>query len=99
MKLALGAVPMHRVSASKPRKEEPMKSRVYITLKAGVLDPQGRAIQNALQSLGFLGVTDVRAGKMIEIEHDDHVSDEALDDMCRKLLANTVIENYRVERQ
>jgi phosphoribosylformylglycinamidine synthase subunit PurS len=75
-----------------------MKSRVYVTLKPGVLDPQGRAIHNALDGLGFSGVNDVRAGKIIEIEHDDHVSNEMLDEMSRKLLANIVIENYRVER-
>jgi phosphoribosylformylglycinamidine synthase subunit PurS len=75
-----------------------MKSHIYVTLKSGVLDPQGRAIHNALDGLGFAGITDVRAGKLIEIEHDDAVTDAALDDMCRKLLANTVIENYRIER-
>ena len=75
-----------------------MKSRIFVTLKSGVLDPQGMAIHHALEGLGFKGVNDVRAGKLIEIEHSDEVSDEALDDMCRKLLANTVIENFRIER-
>ena len=75
-----------------------MKSRIFVTLKSGVLDPQGKAIHHALEGLGFDGVNDVRAGKLIEIDHNDDVSDEALDDMCRKLLANTVIENYRIER-
>ncbi|MFM9851424.1 MAG: phosphoribosylformylglycinamidine synthase subunit PurS [Sphingomonadaceae bacterium] len=75
-----------------------MKSQIFVTLKSGVLDPQGRAIQTALTGLGFTGVADVRAGKLIEIEHDDRVTDEMLDDMCRKLLANIVIENYRIER-
>ncbi len=75
-----------------------MKSRVYITLKSGVLDPQGKAIHHALEGLGFSGVTDVRAGKYIEIEHEDGVTDASLDDMCRKLLANIVVENYRIER-
>ena len=75
-----------------------MKSRVYITLKLGVLDPQGKAIHHALEGLGFDGVSDVRAGKCIEIEHGDDVTDAILDDMCRKLLANTVVENYRIER-
>ena len=75
-----------------------MKSRIFITLKSGVLDPQGKAIHHALEGLGFTGVGDVRAGKLIEIEHADDVTDAALDDMCRKLLANTVIENFRIER-
>ena len=75
-----------------------MKSRIYVTLKPGVLDPQGKAIHHALEGLGFSGVEGVRQGKLIELEHDEGVSDEALDQMCRKLLANTVIENYRIER-
>ena len=75
-----------------------MKVRVYVSLKNGVLDPQGRAIQHSLEGLGFSGVQDVRAGRMIELEVDGSVTDEALDEMCRKLLANMVIENYRVER-
>ncbi len=75
-----------------------MKSRVYVTLKNGVLDPQGKAIHHALEGLGFSGVEDVRAGKLIELEHDEGVSDSDLEEMCRKLLANTVIENFRIER-
>ncbi|MBP8234276.1 MULTISPECIES: phosphoribosylformylglycinamidine synthase subunit PurS, partial [Rhizorhabdus] len=75
-----------------------MKTRVYVTLKGGVLDPQGKAIHNALGSLGFSGVNDVRAGKLIELDHDEGVSDADLEAMCRKLLANTVIENFRIER-
>ena len=75
-----------------------MKSRVYITLKSGVLDPQGKAIHHALEGLGFTGVMDVRAGKFIEIEHGDNVTEANLDEMCRKLLANVVFENYRIER-
>lgn len=75
-----------------------MKVRVSISLKNGVLDPQGRAIQHSLEGLGFAGVSDVRAGRLIELEVDDSVTDDALDEMCRKLLANMVIENYRVER-
>jgi phosphoribosylformylglycinamidine synthase PurS subunit len=74
-----------------------MKARVTITLKNGVLDPQGRAIQSALGGLGFAGVQDVRAGKVIELELADGTAPEAIDEMCRKLLANTVMENYRVE--
>jgi len=75
-----------------------MKTRIYVTLKTGVLDPQGKAIHHALEGLGFLGVEDVRQGKYIELEHGDSVTDADLEAMCRKLLANTVIENYRIER-
>ena len=75
-----------------------MKTRVYVTLKNGVLDPQGKAIHHALEGLGFAGVNDVRAGKLIELDLADGVSDEEIEAMCRKLLANTVIENYRIER-
>lgn len=75
-----------------------MKVRVLVSLKNGVLDPQGKAIEHALGSLGFEGVGDVRVGKTIDLELADGTSDEDIDAMCRKLLANTVIENYRVER-
>jgi phosphoribosylformylglycinamidine synthase subunit PurS len=75
-----------------------MKARVFVTLKAGVLDPQGKAIHHALEGLGFAGVNDVRAGKLIELDLDADVEDAAIEDMCRKLLANTVIENFRIER-
>jgi phosphoribosylformylglycinamidine synthase subunit PurS len=75
-----------------------MKLRIIVSLKNGVLDPQGKAIQHALAGLGFDGVDDVRAGKIFELDVADSTSDEAIDEMCRKLLANTVIENYRVER-
>ena len=75
-----------------------MKTRVYVTLKNGVLDPQGKAIHHALEGLGFAGVNDVRAGKLIELDLADTVSDEDVEAMCRKLLANTVIENFRIER-
>lgn len=75
-----------------------MKVRVFVTLKNGVLDPQGKAIHNALENLDFTGVNDVRAGKLIELDVDDSVTDETLEKMCEKLLANTVIENYSVER-
>ncbi|MEW6626272.1 MAG: phosphoribosylformylglycinamidine synthase subunit PurS, partial [Pseudomonadota bacterium] len=64
----------------------------------GVLDPQGKAIHHALEGLGFGGVNDVRAGKLIELDLADDTSDEDIDAMCRKLLANTVIENYRIEK-
>jgi phosphoribosylformylglycinamidine synthase len=76
-----------------------MKTRVYVTLKAGVLDPQGKAIHHALEGLGFAGVNDVRAGKLIELDLDAGVGDSDVEAMCRKLLANTVIENFRIERE
>ncbi|CAM3092865.1 MULTISPECIES: phosphoribosylformylglycinamidine synthase subunit PurS [Sphingomonadaceae] len=75
-----------------------MKLKIFVTLKPGVLDPQGKAIQHALGSLGFAGVDDVRAGKLIEMQVADETTDAQIDEMCRQLLANTVIENYRVER-
>ena len=75
-----------------------MKVRIFVSLKPGVLDPQGRAVHHALEGLGFQGVEDVRVGRLIELEVADETSDEALDDMCRKLLANMVIENYRIEK-
>ena len=75
-----------------------MKVRVHVSLKPGVLDPQGRAIHHSLEGLGFTGVNDVRAGRLIELDVADSVTDEALDEMCRKLLANMVIENYRIEK-
>ncbi|MBK5264086.1 MAG: phosphoribosylformylglycinamidine synthase subunit PurS [Alphaproteobacteria bacterium] len=75
-----------------------MKTRIFVTLKGGVLDPQGKAIHHALEGLGFSGVNDVRAGKLIELDLADGTSDEDIDAMCKKLLANTVIENYRIEK-
>lgn len=76
-----------------------MKLQIIVTLKNGVLDPQGKAIQHALGGLGFAGVSDVRAGKIFELDVADATSDDDIDAMCRKLLANTVIENYRVVKQ
>jgi phosphoribosylformylglycinamidine synthase subunit PurS len=76
-----------------------MKTRIHVTLKNGVLDPQGKAIHHALESLGFEGVNDVRQGKLIELDLDDTVSDEDIEAMCRKLLANMVIENFEIERE
>ncbi len=76
-----------------------MKLRIVVTLKNGVLDPQGKAIEHALGSLGFAGVGEVRVGKLIELDVADDTSDADIDAMCSKLLANTVIENYRVEKQ
>ena len=75
-----------------------MKLRVVVNLKPGVLDPQGKAVHKALAGLGFAGVDDVRIGKVVELDVADDTDDAAIDEMCRKLLANTVIENYRVER-
>ena len=77
-----------------------MKARVTVTLKNGVLDPQGKAIANALAALGISGIDDVRQGKFIEIElaeNNPERARETLERMCRELLANPVIENYRYE--
>lgn len=77
-----------------------MKARVYVMPKAGVLDPQGKAIGHALEGLGFDGVKDVRAGKVIELdlaETDPAKAKTVAEEMARKLLANTVIESFRVE--
>jgi phosphoribosylformylglycinamidine synthase PurS subunit len=75
-----------------------MKVRVFVTLKHGVLDPQGKAIHHALDGLGFDGINDVRAGKLIELDLADDVHASEIEEMCRKLLANTVIENFRIEQ-
>ena len=78
-----------------------MRARITITLKNGVLDPQGKAIEGALHALGFAEVANVRQGKLIELDlpptADDAAFRKQLKDMCEKLLANTVIENYAVE--
>tara|TARA_B100000678_G_scaffold15469_1_gene12243 strand:- start:573 stop:806 length:234 start_codon:yes stop_codon:yes gene_type:complete len=74
-----------------------MKKRIFVTLKPGVLDPQGRAVHHALDGLGFEGVNDVRIGRLVELDVADDVSDETIAEMCEKLLANMVIENYRIE--
>ena len=77
-----------------------MKARIKVTLKTGVLDPQGKAIEGALGSLGFSGVESVRQGKLFEVELDETDPARAratLEEMSKKLLANTVIENYTVE--
>ncbi len=76
-----------------------MKARIIVTLKQGVLDPQGKAIEGALRSLDIAGIASVRQGKVFEVEVDDGVDAEsALNAACEKLLANTVVENYSVER-
>ncbi len=77
-----------------------MQARIKITLKHGVLDPQGKAIENALASLGFSGVNEVRQGKYIEVdlaEKDEEKARVQVEKICKDLLANTVIENYAYE--
>jgi phosphoribosylformylglycinamidine synthase len=77
-----------------------MKARIKITLKNGVLDPQGKAIEHALSALGFAGVNEVRQGKYIEVDLDGADAGsarETAEKMCKDLLANTVIENYEIE--
>ena len=76
-----------------------MKIKVIVTLKNGVLDPQGKAIQQTLNGMNFSNVNDVRQGKYFEIdvkENDENKAKSQVDDMCKKLLANLVIENYKV---
>ena len=80
--------------------EKNLKIEVHITLKNGVLDPQGKAIERALGSLGFEGINDVRHGKFIELELSETNKERAkaqAENMCRKVLANTVIEDYRID--
>lgn len=74
-----------------------MKARVHVMLKDGVLDPQGAAVKAALGNLGFSGVEGVRQGKVIELDLADGTGEETVREMCDKLLANTVIESYRIE--
>jgi len=77
-----------------------MKARIHVTLKSGVLDPQGKAIEHALSNMAFGGVNEARQGKFIELdlaETDRAKAEASVDEMCRKLLANTVIENYSIE--
>lgn len=77
-----------------------MKARIQVMLKNGVLDPQGKAVQHALGSLGFEGVNEVRQGKIIELDldgTDTSAARDAVENMCKSLLANTVIENYDIE--
>jgi phosphoribosylformylglycinamidine synthase len=80
--------------------EKIMKAHIHITLKKGVLDPQGKAIENALKTLGFDEVKNVRQGKFIEIELDEkdpEVAEKQVSKMSEQLLANTVIENYQID--
>jgi phosphoribosylformylglycinamidine synthase len=77
-----------------------MRARVIVTLKSGVLDPQGKAIEGALGTLGFAGVESVRQGKVFDVEladRDQAAAEAELAAMCERLLANTVIESYRIE--
>ena len=77
-----------------------MKVRIFVTLKNGVLDPQGKAIESSLNHMGFKGIEKVRQGKLIELtlnETDPKKASAKLEEMCNKLIANTVIENYRFE--
>lgn len=77
-----------------------MKARIHVTLKTGVLDPQGKAIEGALKSLGFSSASQVRQGKVIEMTIDETSEPAArarIEDMCKKLLANPVMENYAIE--
>jgi phosphoribosylformylglycinamidine synthase PurS subunit len=87
-----GTVPPH---AQLERNQ--MKARVYVMLKNGVLDPQGEAVRHALGSFGFDGVEGVRQGKVIELDLAEGTTEATVTEMCEKLLANTVIESYRVE--
>ena len=77
------------------------KARVFVTLKRGVLDPQGSAVNRALHAMGYGEVADVRLGKVVELTLDEKVPEEQerarIEEMCKKLLANTVIEDYRIE--
>ena len=75
-----------------------MKARVTVMLKAGVLDVQGEAVRHALGALGFAGVNGVRQGKVIELDLAPGATEADVTAMCEKLLANTVIENYRIEK-
>jgi phosphoribosylformylglycinamidine synthase len=89
-------MPDHALSPA----EMPMKARVIVTLKSGVLDPQGKAIEGALASLGVPGVASVRQGKVFDVElagEDKAAARERLTAACEKLLANTVIENFSIE--
>jgi phosphoribosylformylglycinamidine synthase subunit PurS len=77
-----------------------MRARVYVTLKPGVLDPAGKAVERGLHALGYGDVGAVRLGKYVELQLEDGEADKVkarVEEMCRKLLANTVVENFRVE--
>jgi phosphoribosylformylglycinamidine synthase subunit PurS len=81
---------------------ESMKAKIHVTLKPGILDPQGKAIEHALDSLGFKNAANVRVGKYMEVElneHDKAKAEVEVRQMCEKLLANTIVEEYRYELQ
>jgi phosphoribosylformylglycinamidine synthase len=95
----LAIAPKRTISHAKAM-ENPMKARVIVTLKSGILDPQGKAIEGALKSLGVAGVASVRQGKVFDIEMDGRdrkQAQAALKQAADKLLANTLIENYDVK--
>ena len=75
-----------------------MKVEIRVSLKPGVLDPQGRAVHHALEGLGFSGIAEVRVGRLIELDVAEATGDAELEAMCRQLLANQVIENFRIEK-
>jgi len=74
-----------------------MKAMVHIMLRNGILDPQGEVVKHALGTLGFDGVENLRIGKFIELDLDDYVTEANIAEMCDKLLANTVMESYKIE--
>ena len=77
-----------------------MKAKIHVTLKSGILDPQGKAIEHALETLGFMSASNVRMGKYLELDLKETTKDRAeaqVKAMCEKLLANTIIEEYRYE--
>ena len=76
-----------------------MKVRVHITLKQDVLDPQGEAVQHALKNIGYREVKNVRQGKVLDLEVDDGISKSRIDQMCKDLLANTIIESYTIDME
>ncbi len=71
--------------------------KVFVTLKQGILDPQGLAIKHAMESINYEGIEDVRMGKYIELKFSENISEERLNQMCEQLLSNPVIEDYRIE--
>ncbi len=100
MKNAEPTPPCPPLHAGEGEEKTKMKAKIKVTLKNGVLDPQGKAIEGALGSLGFSGVNSVRQGKFFEVdlaETDQSNAKAALKQMCEKLIANTVIENYEIE--
>ena len=91
---------LHRGMKEELRGKEEVKAKIHVTLKQGILDPQGKAIEHALDSLGFKNAGNVRVGKYMEVdvnETDKAKADAAVKAMCEKLLANTIVEEYRYE--